>query len=485
MKILGLDIGTSSTKAIVVDFPRQTSVTFRSRPYQTLHPQEDWSEQNPLDWLSAVESAARGVLDAADRPVIDAIAFTGQMHGLVLVDAALKPLRNALIWADQRSRAEATWLSRRFGSAELLRRTGSWATADYLSAKLMWVLRHDSTALDEAKFVFTPKDWVRTVLGGRPAIDVTDASGTGLLNLGNRRWDQTIIDAIGFDSRLLPEVRSAAGLIGTLNRDWAARLGLRPETPLVLGAGDLPAASLASGLECGQGVQVNAGSAGQVVKVMADGDTLPKQVQIFAHPAPQRRLAVATLLAAGLTVSWVRGLAKAAGPMPPADRVPELLFVPHLQGQRSPQHGLAGRGAVFSIGVDTNAEELMAGAAYGVVCAYRELIENLTGGDVTGRVVLTSEAKTSKTWARRLANVLDRPVDVLVSPSPSAYGAALLGGVATKGLAWPDIRALTTYVTVEPTPLAARRAERLYEAYCMAAPRVREISRLLARVGES
>lgn len=472
MNILALDIGTSRVKAAIWNSETGMRHTAASRTYATSRPESTWAEQDPRDWLNGVEEATRAVLAAAGEPAIAAMGFTGQMHALVLTDRRLRPLRPAMTWADQRSTEEAEALGKRFGDNELRSLTGSWASPDYIASKLFWVRRHEPHVLKDSGWVLMAKDWVRAVLGGTVATDPTDASGSGLFDVTRLTWLEPLVDFLGLDATTLPSVLPSAAVAGGLSEPWASRLGVRVGTPLVVGGGDLPAATLASGIGPGHGLHVNIGSAGQVALV-SDATSQPATAheQVFCHPNPSAHIHFSALLAAGLAVAWAKAITRHEGRLPPSDRVPGSVFVPYLQGQRHPGGRVEPGGALLGIGMETDAETVVAGVAYGVACAFREQAEALAGG-IPGPVVLTAEAAYARDWAERLANVMGCAVSVLNSPSPSAYGAVRMSLVALGASDWSDAREMTTYDVILPADGAVNLAQRLYGAYRRAADAV-------------
>ncbi len=452
-RVLGLDIGTSAVKAVLLEPATGRTVSARSVPYAMDTPAPGWFEQSPAVWLRAVREAVAGL---GEPGVVEAIGFSGQMHGAVLAGVDGEAVRPAMLWPDRRAEAEAAEIAAVHGSEAVYRATGSPSTANSVLPKLLWLQRHEPEALAAAHGVLLPKDWVRLQLGGAWATDPTDASGTGALALETLQWDAGLLGAV--PARLLPEVVPSASVAGRLNIAWARLLGLREGTPLAAGAGDLPAAVHAAGAE-GRAL-LNVGSAGQVAVTLPAGADWPTGAQAFAHPDPARRIAVGALLAAGLAVAWARGRLGGAEALPPA-HVPEVVFVPHLAGERIPSYDLRPRGAWLGLGLDTGAREMVSAALYGVAMAYRQFWEHMTAVGERTRPLVLAEGAYAADWAERLANTLGCDLDLMDAASPSGLGAAMLGAAAV-GLRVPRTGASAP---VQCDPVAAAAAERVYGEY--------------------
>lgn len=449
MQVLGLDIGTSAVKAALWDPGTGRGVSARSSRYGMDKPAPGWFEQDPAVWLGAVREAVAAL---GDLGAVDAVAFTGQMHGAVLSAADGRPVRPAMLWPDRRAEAEAAEIARDYGADRVYRLTGSPSTANYVLPKLLWLARHEPGALAAAERMLLPKDWVRMQLGGAPVTEPTDASGTGILDIHTLAWEPGLLGAV--PRRLLPEIVPSASVAGRLNRGWAGMLGLREGTPLVAGAGDLPAAILTS--TAGDRPVLNVGSAGQVAMTISVAAPWAEGVQVFCHPDAGQRIAVGALLAAGLAVAWARDLLAGARPWPP-EVVPSAIFIPHLAGERLPSYDLRPRGAWLGLSLETSAEEMVSAALYGVAMAYREVLEHMGGGRLDARPLVLAEGAYAADWARRLAHTLGQDVDLLDEASPSALGACMLGA--------PEALSRARTVHVRHRPDAALRLEGLYRAF--------------------
>lgn len=406
----------------------------------------------------------------------EALALTGQMHGAVLVQADGRPVRPAILWADRRAAAETGQLIARWGPQVVAARTGLPPHPNYVFPKLLWLARHEPAALARAERVLLPKDWLRLQLAGGALTEPTDASGTGLWDGATGRWAADWLAPWGISAGLLPEVVPSAAVVGGLRPGWAQRLGLPAGLPVVAGAGDLPAAVLASGVQVPGLPICNVGSAAQVAQLLPARSPLNPGVLRFLHPDPRWQIDLVALLAAGTALAWARQRLAGAG-LPPAAQVPRVLFLPQLAGERSLEgawDGSAeayGGGAWLGLSLETSPEEMVSAAAYGVAMAIREALERLAAraphawASARTAPVVLAESMSAADWAARLANVLGQTVQ-LISGSPSALGAALLAGVGVGALDWDGcVPPSGTTCPVPCLPEAASRLQGLYAAY--------------------
>lgn len=474
-RFLGIDIGTSSVKALILDGRRVRSA--RSRPYGLFAGQQGQSEQDPRCWIDAVREAVGELAADVGLEGIDGIGLCGQMHALLPVDSTGEPVGSAMIWSDSRAWREARELEARLGPGYLRRVTGSVATANYPAAKIAWMKTHQPERLARARWVMGAKDWVRHVLGGEVGTEPTDGSGTGLMDLDRGQWDPVIVQAVGLNEHQLPPIASSTAVGGHLAPGWARELGLRAGTPLVSGAGDLPAALTFLGPDPGV-VLVNVGSAGQVTQVLERGSRVPDAMQVLCHPEPGRIIAMAALLAAGMAVRWSDSVLT---PDDPGAGRGGVLFLPQLEGERTPSFDPTPRGALVGLSLGTAARDLRVAVKDGVALQVRELVELILGTRVPERVLLGVEEVYGQEWVPRLAGALGREVEQLGWASPSAQGAALLAAIATGALSWAEV-SLPSAERVRPDPTEVRRFQVLYRAYVEVATAVTRASRILAEI---
>jgi xylulokinase len=412
--LVGIDVGTTGVKAIAID-PRGEVVARAEREYPLATPRPGWFEQDPEDWVRASREAlaALGVEAAA-------LGLSGQMHGLVALDAADRVLRPAILWNDQRTGAECAEIEQRIGLDRLIALTGNRALAGFTAPKLLWLRRHEPDVYSRIAHVLLPKDYVRLRLTGDCAIDAADASGTLLFDVGGRRWSDEVLDAL------------------ELPREWLPPVYESPDVPGAPGAGDQAAAALGVGVDRPGPLSIVLGTSGVVFAALpAFAADQEARVHVFCHAVPGGWHAMGVMLSAAGSLRWLRDtvggtfdeLTAEAERWPPG--TDGLAFLPYLAGERTPHADPGARGAFAGLhgrhdrGALTRA--VLEGVAYGLRDSL-ELLRELGVEPESGRV--SGGGARSDLWLRIVASVLRLPLERTAVEEGSAYGAALLGGIA-------------------------------------------------------
>jgi sugar (pentulose or hexulose) kinase len=453
--LLGLDVGTSSAKALLLDRRGQV-VAEAGAPYPVEHPQPGWAETDPEAWWSAVVAAVRA-LPAPARGAVRALGLSGQMHGAVLCDGEGRSLRPAILWTDGR----AAGLLHRF-PAEAARRAGNAATAGMTGPTLLWLSEHEPGLLGAARWALLAKDWLRLRLTGEAATDPSDATGTSLSD-HQGEWDQPLLQELGLRRELLPPVRPAGAESGRL-RPWAAEaLGLPPGLLVATGAGDTLAAALGTGLLREGEAQLAIGSSAQIVVPRGRWSGFTPSLNLYRSALPAGLpgwCQMAAMLNGGLALDWARarlGLgwdeAYARAFAEGAERG-QVVFLPWLTGERTPFMDPRLRAAWVGLDAGDDAGVLMRAAFQGVACAIRAGLEALREqGAEVARLRLSGGGAARPAFRQLLADVLGLPLEEVTGPSASARGAALLGGLAAGLIAPGDLPGLSP----APVPVAEPR----------------------------
>lgn len=500
-RLLGLDLGTSSLKAVLTD-GRGAVLDVASRPYPLARPRPGWVEQAPEDWWAALV-ALLADLRAHGHTLDDlaAVGFSGQMHGLVLLDAHGEPLGPCALWADSRCFAETQELAERFGADRLARIAGSRPYTSATAPKLLWTRRHEPERLQAAAHVLLPKDYLRWRMTGTLATDVTDASGTLLLDVTTRAWSDELLDALEIPRDLLPAVYESSAVTGTLTPEVARALGLRAGLPVVAGAGDAEAAAIGQGLiggpmDAGLGL-ATLGTAGQFFAVTETPEIAPDgALQTLCHAAPGRWHVMRCILAGASTLDWLAGLLAPegerglilaellAGAEATAPGAGGLLFLPHLNGVRSPEADARIAGAYVGLRPETAPAALARATIEGVALAIREGLDAARAlGLNVARMRLAGGANRYAPWARVQADVYGLPVERGETDDASALGAALLAGdgAGLLPLAESSARLAETQAEVlTPDPAAAAMYDRLARAFATLSTQLRDVFHGLA-----
>jgi xylulokinase len=449
---VGIDVGTSGLKALAID-PAGAVVARAVRTYPLSTPHPNWAEQDPDDWWRATQAALDELRNTAGPP--DAIGLDGQMHGLVALDRRGRPLRPAILWNDQRTGAQAREIEQTIGLGRLIELTGNRALPGFTAPKLLWLRRHEPETYARIARIALPKDYVRLRLCGEHATDVSDASGTLLLDVAHRRWSGEMIDALDLDAEWLPPVQESPTITGET----------ADGIPVAAGAGDQAAGALGVGVDRPGPLSVVLGTSGVVFAALDHFEADPQgRVQAFCHAVPARWHAMGVMLSAAESLRWLRSM------LAPAARYDELderakswppgseglTFLPYLTGERTPHADPDARGAFVGLSVRHDLGALVRAVLEGVAFGLRDcldLVAGLAGRGGVGRA--SGGGARSDLWLRIVASTLELPLERVAVDEGAAFGAAILAGVATGE--WPDVaNAIAATVvpreTIDPVP---------------------------------
>ena len=447
---IGLDVGTTAVKALAVD--ESGAVLARAEAeYPLSTPRPGWAEQDPADWWRATQQA----LDALGVDEPTGIGLSGQMHGLVALDAAGAVIRPAILWNDGRTAAECAEIEQRIGLDELIALTGNRALTGFTAPKLLWLRRHEPDAYGRIARIALPKDYVRLQLCGEHATDAADASGTLLLDVAQRRWSERVVAALDLDPAWLPPVLESPAVSGVTAGG----------VPVAAGAGDQAAGALGVGVDRPWPLSVALGTSGVVFAALprfAADDRA--RVHAFCHAVPGGWHAMGVMLSAAGSLRWLRDtaapgvdfgalVAEAEGWAAGAEG---LTFLPYLAGERTPHADPDARGSFTGLSLRHDRGALVRAVLEGVAYGLRDSLDLLRElGVAPDRARVSGGGARSDLWLRIIASALELPLERPVVEEGAAYGAALLGGVA--GGVWPDVEAAVAACVqvrgeVEPEP---------------------------------
>lgn len=501
-RTLGLDVGTTALKGVVVD-ERGTVVAEASRGYPLSEPAPGWTEQDPEHWWQAAADVTQTLL--ASHGSVDAVGLSGQMHGTVALDAEGGVLHPAILWNDQRSGAECRELDDLTGG-----RTALWTLnpprAAFTATKLLWLRRHRPEVYERIAAVLLPKDYVRYRLSGLRATDVTDASGTAMLAVRERRWSQDVLGALAIPEAWLPRTVESVEIAGSVDAGGAGASGLAEGTPIVGGAADQAAAAIGNGVVRAGVLSITLGTSGvvyaQIDRVLVDPSGA---LHTFCHAIPGTWQLMAGVLSAGGSLRWFRDAIWAplagAAPGDPASNeayaaighgiaetrpgADGLVFLPYLTGERSPHADPDARGCWLGLTTRHDHRHLARAILEGVAFALRSLVEIAERlGVRVEEIRVAGGGARSALWLQILADVLGRPVRPALNPDASACGAAALAMAAVSGR---DLAALAadwaqTGPLVEPRAAHAAVYERLYGVFSRLYPQVAPLMHALAGI---
>ncbi|NDJ61627.1 MAG: xylulokinase, partial [Chloroflexi bacterium] len=439
--LLGLDISTTGAKALLIDERGQVMAS-HTAPQPISTPQPLWSEQHPADWWDGIVTAIRAALSAAGitGAAIDAIGLTGQMHGLVLQDSAGAVLRPSILWNDQRTQAQCDAMTEKIGFERLIQLTGNRALTGFTAPKILWVRDHEPEIYARAAHILLPKDYIRYQLTGDYAMDLSDAAGTSLLDVANRRWSAEVVDALAIPSAWLPDLYEGSQITGEVSAAAADLTGLRAGTPVVGGGGDQAAGAVGVGAVEPGIVSLVVGTSGVVFSPLGQYAYEPEgRLHAFCHAVPGMWHFMGVMLSAAGSLQWYHDTLAAAESfddlLAPAAEIPPgsegLYFLPYLTGERTPHPDPLARGAFIGLTVrHTRAHmtrAVLEGVAFGLQDSFRLMRE--AGLPAQMQVRLSGGGAKSQIWRQILADVIGAPLVTTSTTEGAAYGAALLAAV--------------------------------------------------------
>jgi xylulokinase len=470
--LIGLDLGTSSLKALALDSGGRV-LAEATAAYPTATPHPGWAEQDPEHWWTAAGTASRTVAGALPAGVrVVGVGLSGQMHTFALTDGTGVALRPAVTWMDTRAGALLPDVRRIVEEAGLAGELGNPVVLGLSLPPLLWLLDHEADALRRATWFLAAKDWLRMRMTGAAGAEATDASATLLFDVPGRRWSTATCAAFGIPTRLLPPLGASGARAGALTSEAARHLGLPAGIPVAFGAGDQQAAAVGTGTVRAGQAQLMVGTGAQALAVrstpVVDG---AGRLHAFAHV--EGWLSQASVNSAGAALGWAKGVlgldwAALYATLDDPDLHDAPLFLPYLTGERTPLMKGHARGAWLGLGPEHGARHLARAAVEGVVVAIADGVATLLeAGAPVGPVRASGGGLREGAFAQAVADAIGHPLDVLASSAASAVGAALLGGIAAGVYAdveeAADHAPVTVAATIAPRPertaaWAARRA---------------------------
>jgi xylulokinase len=483
---LGLDIGTSSVKGVLIDGKDRIVATATS-PLKVSRPHPGWSEQDPEHWWKACNIVVKALAKAKPKAVaaVEGIGLSGQQHGATILDKSDKVLRPAILWNDARSFEECKEIEAREPRARAI--TGNIPLAGFTAPKLVWVKKHEPRVFDKVAKVLLPKDYVRLRMTGEYASDMSDSSGTYWLDIEKRAWSDVMLAATDMSRDQMPKAYEGTDATGRLTPAVARAWGM-PKRPVVAGGGGDNASSA-----CGIGAVKDGAAFASIgtsgVLFASNARFMPnaaRAVHAFCHAVPDTWHQMGVILSATASLEWLAGLLKTPAPKLTAalgKSVPgpsPSLFLPYLSGERTPVADAQIRGLVMGIGHETDAKILTHAVLDGVAFAFRDSLEALkAAGTTVDRVTAVGGGSRSELWLKIIATVLGVPVEV---PSAGdfggAFGAARLGLIAATGENFLTVcRPPKTAKTIRPDAKSRAAYDEAYVRYVQIYPAIKEIYR--------
>ncbi len=495
MNLLGIDVGTSGTRALIVNEQGRlvAAATENHEPFAS--PKIGWAEQQPEDWWRACGRAVQQALKQANitGDQISCVGFSGQMHGAVLLDENDSVIRPAIIWCDVRTQKQADELTRTIGAEKLIELTCNPALPNFTLTKFLWVRENEPQNWARVRSVMLPKDYVRLRLTGEKVTDVADASGTLMLDVAKRRWSSEVLAAAKIDQSLLPQLRESPEVSARVSAKGAEATGLKVGTPVVAGAGDQAAGATGVGIVKPGAASSTIGTSGVVFAATDSPAIDPRgRLHTFCHAIPGRWHVMGVTQAAGLSLRWFRDQfgAGADDGRDPYERLSEeaskapagaegLLWTPYLMGERTPYLDANARAALVGLTASHTRAHVIRAILEGVAYSLKDSFTIFEEMKVpVSNIRLGGGGARSPLWRQIQADVFGQDVEIVEVEEGAAYGAAILAGVGAK--VWPSVDAacdsvvrVAARIPVQATNAATMKKQ--YSAYRRVYPATQNI----------
>ncbi|GAX91689.1 xylulokinase [Effusibacillus lacus] len=487
--LLGIDLGTSSVKTILVD-QEGRMIGSETAGYPLEQPFPGWAEQNPKVWWYATVAALDGLFkkSGVDPRQIEGIGLSGQMHGSVFLDENKQVLRPAILWCDQRTAAECEWIEKNVGPEKWNRWVANRPLTGFTAPKILWVKKHEPEIYRHIRHILLPKDYIRFRLTGELATEVSDASGTLLFDVVRRTWSKEMFDVLDIPADWMPAAHESHFVSSVITSEVADRLGLKKGVPVVGGGGDNAAGAVGTGVVKTGRVLVSLGTSG-VVFAHSDQPLvdIENRLHSFCHAVAGKWHTMGVILSAAECLKWWRTnvgqqeeqIAKQSGRSvydvmcEAADTVPPgsngLLFLPYLLGERTPYADPDARGAFIGMTLRHDKAAMTRAVLEGVAFALRDSLEIMKQLQIPlSEIRVTGGGAKSKVWRQIIADIMGIEVVSLAVDEGPAYGAALLAGEGA-GL-YPSVEeACENFIRTEdrilPNPERLQRYDEYYKIY--------------------
>ena len=492
MYYIGIDLGTSAAKLLLTDADG-TILRTVTKEYPLEFPRPGWSQQNPEDWRCAVWEGVPELLRGLDGTQVAGIGCAGQMHGLVALDGEDRVIRPAILWNDGRTARQVDELNGQTGRDRLSAWTANIAFAGFTAPKILWLRENEPEHYAKIAKIMLPKDYINYLLTGVHCCDYSDASGTLLLDVQNRRWSGEMLALCGLSERQMPRLYESYECVGCVKPDVAAQLGLSPSVRVCAGAGDNAAAAVGTGVVGEGGCNLSLGTSGTVfISLEKFAVDRHNALHAFAHADGGYHLMGCMLCAASCNKWLMEEIFRTGDYAGEQAAIPEerlgknhVYFLPYLMGERSPINDTSARGTFTGLTLDTARSDLTQAVLEGVAFALRDSVEvaRSLGIRIASSRICGGGAR-SPLWRRILANVLNLPLECPASEQGPGLGGAMLAMVAcgeygsVKEACEKIVRVVST---VSPEPELAARYEARYQTFRSIYPACRELFSTLAK----
>ncbi len=474
MLYIGVDLGTSSVKLILMDETGKIHGSV-SREYPLYFPQPGWSEQKPEDWYKESVEGLKELLKGVDTTQVKGVSFGGQMHGLVILDENDEVIRPAILWNDGRTQKQVDYLNNEIGKDTLSKYTANIAFAGFTAPKILWVKENEPENFKRIKKIMLPKDYLAYKFSGTFCTDYSDASGMLLLNVKEHEWSKEMCDICGITTDMLPQLFESYEKVGFMNHELASELGLSDEVVVAAGAGDNAAAAVGTGTVGDNRCNISLGTSGTIfMSSNKFGVDSNNALHSFDHADGHFHLMGCMLSAASCNKWWMDEILKTkdyADEQKGIEKLGEnhVFFPPYLMGERSPWNNPNARATFTGITMDTTREDMTQAVLEGVAFATRDMYEVAKSIGITPeRTMICGGGAKSPLWRKMIANILNIKVDVPACEEGPGMGGAMLAMVACGEYSSVEEAAsaiVKVSKTEEPDPELVAKYEARYQQF--------------------
>ena len=483
---IGIELGTSSVKLLLVDGNGVIKNTV-TKEYPVFYPRTGWCEQNSSDWWGATCAAISELLCCFDGQNVKGIGVAGQMHGLVILDENDKVIRPTILWNDGRTSKETAYLNEEIGKEKLFEYTGNIAFAGFTAPKIMWLRKNEPENFAKIDKIMLPKDYINYLLTGTYCTDYSDAAGTLLLDVKNKRWSREMLDICGISKEQMPELHESFEPVGVIKKELAEKFGINKDAVVVAGAGDNAAAAIGTGTVGNGRCNVSLGTSGTIF-VSSDrfsGDE-KQAIHSFCHADGGYHLMGCILSAASCNkwfcdevISTTDYIAEEAAVAKEKLGKNEVFFLPYLMGERSPVNDTNATGMFIGLRPNTTHADMYQAVLEGVAFAIKDNLEGIKrlGVDVKRSCLCGGGAK-SKLWREILAGVLNIELEIPFTEQGPGYGSAILAMIGTgnfESVKQATDKFFKTKETVRPNEELVRLYANRYEQYKKIYPAIKNL----------
>ena len=484
MLYIGVDLGTSAVKLLLMD-EKGTIKNIVSREYPLYFPHPGWSEQNPSHWLEQSMEGIKDLTENFDRSKVGGISFGGQMHGLVVLDKEDNVIRPAILWNDGRTEKETEYLNNIIGKDKLSSYTANIAFAGFTAPKILWMKENEPELFEKIHKIMLPKDYLAYKLSGTFCTDVSDASGTLLMDVKNKCWSKEMMKICGIREDQLPKLYDSFEVVGTLKPEIAKELGMSENVKVIAGAGDNAAAAIATGTVGYGNCNISLGTSGTIfISSKEFGVDANNALHFFAHADGHYHLMGCMLSAASCNKWWSEEILHTKDYQTEQKGIEKLgenqvFFLPYLMGERSPHNNPKVRAMFIGMSMDTTREDMTQAVLEGVAFGLRDSLEVARSLNIKiERTKICGGGAKSPLWKKIIANVMNLKVDVIENEEGPALGGAILAAVGCGE--YPDVEAASKQLvkvidTVEPEEELVKKYEEKYQQFKKMYPTVKAL----------